>query len=38
MNSGKSKSSNSHVLMLNLTSKIDLGRCGKSVVLSKLSM
>ena len=38
MNSGKSKSSKSLVLMLNLTGKIDLRKGEKSVALSKLSM
>ena len=38
MNLGSSKTSKSHVLILNLTDKIDLIRGGKSVTLSNLSI
>ena len=38
MNSENSKISKSHVLMLNLTDKVDLRRGGRSIALSNLSM
>ena len=38
MNSENSKISKSHVLMLNLTDKVDLRRGERSIALSNLSM
>ena len=38
MNSENSKISKSHVLMLNLTHKVDLRRGERSIALSNLSM
>ena len=36
MNSENSKTSNPHVLILNLTDKLDLRRCKKSIAFSNL--
>ena len=38
MNSENSKTSDSHVLILNLTDKLDLRRAEKSIALSNLSI